>query len=74
MGHGANVNGTGGDGRTILAKATDNGRREVVKSLLAHGAGPSLPVSDGRTALDAALARDDTELVALFRAAPRSRP
>lgn len=68
---GANVNGTGGDGHTILEKTTDAGKAEVARFLLLNGADPNLPGIDGRTALDAALARDDPELVALFRGVQR---
>ena len=66
---GANVNGTGGDGHTILEKTTDDGKVAVVEFLIANGADPNLPGVDGKTALDAALARDYTDLVALFRSA-----
>lgn len=68
LARGANVNGTGGDGHTILEKATDAGARDIIELLLAHDADPNLPGADGRTALDAALARDDGHVVALYRA------
>lgn len=66
---GANVNGTGGDGHTILEKMANDNRYDVVKFLIGHGADPNLPGEDGETAMDAAVRNGHAELIDLFRGA-----
>lgn len=64
---GANPDARDHSGFTPLMVAAANGRADAVRALLAKGADARLAASDGKTALDLALARDEDEVAALLR-------
>ena len=72
VGHGAALDHTAKYGLSALMLAVVNGHVEVVRLLVRAGANQELrgggaPGFAGKTALDLAIARDDTEIVDIFR-------
>src|SRR5205085_12445323 len=60
--NGANVNYRYARGHSPLLEAAANGRLEIVKVLIAHGADPHARTDAGKTALDFATERGHDEL------------
>jgi Ankyrin repeats (many copies) len=63
----ANLDLQDGEGRTALMIATLHGRSQAVSWLLEAGANPNLPDSSGESPLDAALAADESEIIAALK-------
>ncbi len=59
-----NLDSRDAQGRTALMLATLHGHSQAVSALLAYGADPNLADASGETPLDAALAADESEIIA----------
>jgi len=55
-------------GYSPLLTAAANGRLDIAKLLLAHGADPDAQTNDGKSALSLATERNHPEVAALFQA------
>ncbi len=63
----ANLNATDGAGRTALMIATLHGHSQAVVALLDYGADPNIADARGESPLDAALAADESEIIAALK-------
>jgi hypothetical protein len=63
----ANLNATDGAGRTALMIATLHGHSQAVAVLLDYGADPNIADARGESPLDAALAADESEIIAALK-------
>jgi len=66
--HGANANYRYSAGYSPLLTAAANGRLDIAKLLLAHGADPQATTNDGKSALSLSTERNHPEVAALFQA------
>jgi hypothetical protein len=63
------VNALDAKGHRALILAIDHGHVDIVRTLLAHGANPTLPDTHGATPLSAAHARGNFEILAQLQRA-----
>ena len=63
----ANLDATDADGRTALMIATLHGHSQAVSALLDYGADPNIADARGISPLDAALAADESEIIAALK-------